>query len=95
MCVSNEPGFYKDGEFGIRIENVIMVVDHAEFKDRLCFENLTFCPYSRELINVDLLSPRDRDFLNQFNKKCLELLVPLLEGDELALAYLKRQCAQF
>jgi Xaa-Pro aminopeptidase len=56
MCVSNEPGFYKDGEFGIRIENVIMVNDHPKFSDRLYFENLTFCPYSRELLDTSLLS---------------------------------------
>lgn len=93
MCVSNEPGFYKDGEFGIRIENVIMVNDHPKFSDRLHFENLTFCPYSRELIDRSLLSEFDRAYLDQFNKRCVELLTPLLEGDELALNYLKRQTA--
>ena len=67
MCVSNEPGFYKDGEYGIRIENVIMVNDHPKFEDRLIFENLTFCPYSRELLDISLLSPFDKDYLNKFN----------------------------
>ena len=69
MCVSNEPGFYKDGEFGIRIENVIMVNDHPKFSDRLHFENLTFCPYSKELIDRSLLSEFDRAYLDQFNKR--------------------------
>lgn len=55
MCVSNEPGFYKDGEFGIRIENVIMVVQHEKYADRYMFENLTVCPYTRELIDTSLL----------------------------------------
>ena len=95
MCVSNEPGFYKDGEFGIRIENVIMVQPHATFTDRLKFENLTFCPYSRELIDVGLLSPNDKSYLNAFNQTCIELLTPLLTGDDLALNYLKKQCAPF
>jgi Xaa-Pro aminopeptidase len=69
MCVSNEPGFYKDGEFGIRIENVIMVNNHPKFSDRLHFENLTFCPYSKELIDLSLLSEFDRAYLDQFNKR--------------------------
>ena len=50
MCVSNEPGFYKDGEFGIRIENVIMVQTHPEMADFYHFENLTVAPYCRALI---------------------------------------------
>jgi Xaa-Pro aminopeptidase len=75
MCVSNEPGFYKDGEYGIRIENVIMVNNHPKFSDRLYFENLTFCPYSRELINTNLLSPVDKAYLNEFNKKVILMLL--------------------
>ena len=55
VCVSDEPGYYKDGEYGIRIENVVMVVDHPKFEDRLMFENLTVLPYARELIDVSLL----------------------------------------
>ena len=69
MCVSNEPGFYKDGEYGIRIENVIMVNNHSKFDDRLMFENLTFCPYSRELLDLNLLSNNDKQYLNNFNKR--------------------------
>jgi Xaa-Pro aminopeptidase len=69
MCVSNEPGFYKDGEYGIRIENVIMVNNHSKFDDRLIFENLTFCPYSRELLDLNLLSNNDKQYLNNFNKR--------------------------
>lgn len=90
MCVSNEPGFYKDGEYGIRIENVIMVNNHCKFDDRLMFENLTFCPYSRELLDLNLLSNNDKQYLNNFNRRCVELLEPLLAGDELALNYLHR-----
>lgn len=88
MCVSNEPGFYKDGEYGIRIENVIMVNNHVTFEDRLKFENLTFCPYSRELLDLNLFSPFDKNYLNEFHKKCEVLLTPLLQGDDLALKYL-------
>jgi Xaa-Pro aminopeptidase len=57
MCVSDEPGFYKDGEFGIRIENVIMCQEHPTLQGHLMWENLTVAPYCRELINKELLSP--------------------------------------
>jgi Xaa-Pro aminopeptidase len=56
---------------------------------------LTFCPYSRELIEVALLSTFDKNYLNAFNQRCVELLTPLLKGDELALRYLEKQCAPF
>lgn len=64
MCVSDEPGYYKDGEYGIRIENVIMVVKHPQHEKRYKFENLTVCPYSKELIDPALLSQPDRDYIN-------------------------------
>ena len=67
MCVSNEPGFYKDGEFGIRIENVIMCVNHPEHAGFYTWENLTVAPYSRKLIDLDLLSPADVRFLDAFH----------------------------
>ncbi len=81
MCVSNEPGFYKDGEYGIRIENVIMVNNHPKFEDRIMFENLTFCPYSRELLDLNLLSPNDRQYLNEFNKKVsrISILISIVQ----------------
>ena len=55
MCVSDEPGYYEDGEFGIRIENVIMVVQHEKYKNRFKFENLTVAPYCRELIDTSII----------------------------------------
>lgn len=55
MCVSDEPGYYEDGEFGIRIENIIMVQKHPEIKDFLFWENLTVSPYNRDLIDLNLL----------------------------------------
>ena len=78
MCVSDEPGFYKEGEFGIRIENVIMCVKHPEYEGFYKWENLTVAPYSRGLIDKDLLSPRDIRYIDQFYAKCLEKLTSLL-----------------
>lgn len=93
MTVSDEPGFYKEGEFGIRIENAIMCVQHPQYEDFYMWENLTVAPYARQLIDKDLLSPRDIRFLDQFHAKCLEKLTPLLQDDQRAMDYLRRACA--
>ena len=87
MCVSDEPGFYKDGEFGIRIENVILCKKHPIYADNYCWENLTVAPYCRELINKDLLSPDMIAYINKHHEKCLTLLTPFLQDDAVALAY--------
>jgi Xaa-Pro aminopeptidase len=81
MCVSDEPGYYKDGEFGIRIENVIMVQKHPnpEMSEKFYhFENMTYAPYCRELIDTNLLSPDVKNYIDNFHKGCLEKLSPLL-----------------
>ena len=93
MCVSDEPGFYKDGEFGIRIENVILCKKHPVYADQYCWENLTVAPYCRELIDTKFLSPFMINYINEFHEKVLKLLTPFLENEELALNYVKRQCA--
>jgi len=90
MCVSDEPGFYKEGEFGIRIENVIMCVKHPVHENFYTWENLTVAPYCRDLIDKDLLSPRDIRFIDAFHVKCRELLTPLLADDPRAIDYLNR-----
>jgi len=92
-CVSDEPGYYKDGEFGIRIENVIMCVKHPKHENFLCWENLTVAPYSRNLIDKKLLSPDTIAFIDNFHQDCLQKLTPLLQDDADALDYVKRQCA--
>ena len=76
MCVSDEPGYYKDGEFGIRVENVIMCQKHPQHEGYYMWENLVVLPYSRELIEKDLLSPRDVRFIDEYHQKCLEKLSP-------------------
>jgi len=92
MTTSNEPGYYEDGNFGIRIENV-MVVEKAQTNSNngsyLGFETLTMVPYETRLIDVSLLSDRDLNFVNQYHKKCLEKVGPLLQNDERALYWLQ------
>lgn len=65
MVVSNEPGFYKDGEFGIRIENLLVVVDKGD--GYWGFDNLTMCPYDRYSMDLNLLSKWDLDCINKYH----------------------------
>jgi Xaa-Pro aminopeptidase len=87
MCISNEPGYYKDGEFGIRIENVNIVQQHPKYSNRFCFENMTFAPFSRELIDTSILNNETIEYINVFHQRCLIKLTPLLSKDPRALKY--------
>ena len=87
--LTNEPGYYEKDNFGIRIENEVLVVEKDEKK--LGFENLTFVPYERNLIDMDLISNDVKDYIDNFHKQCFEKLSPFLKDDEKALDYLKRK----
>ena len=93
MILSNEPGYYKAGAYGIRIENLVLVVpttvDGAE-KDVLTFETLTFAPIDRNLIVPEMLSPRQRQWLDSYHTRVLELIGPQLDGE--VRAWLEEQC---
>jgi Xaa-Pro aminopeptidase len=94
MIISNEPGYYKAGEYGIRIENLVLVEDRAipgAEAPMLGFETLTFCPIERSLIVVDLLTVAERDWLNGYHAQVLAVLGPQMAGDE--LAWLSAKCA--
>jgi len=70
MILSNEPGYYREGHFGIRIENLIVVQEAAPMgdnRDQLDFETLTWVPFDRRLIAVDLLSQAERDWINGYH----------------------------
>lgn len=70
MILSNEPGYYKEGAFGIRIENLIVVQDAEPLGDRrdhLSFETLTWVPIDRRLIDKSLLSPDEISWLNTYH----------------------------
>ncbi|MEC3951104.1 aminopeptidase P family protein [Sphingobium sp. HWE2-09] len=94
MILSNEPGYYKTGEYGIRIENLVLVeerdVPGAE-KAMLGFETLTYAPIDRTLIATDLLSGEERAWVDTYHTAVLDLVGPQLESD--ALAWLKAACA--
>ncbi|MBB4100537.1 aminopeptidase P family protein [Sphingomonas kyeonggiensis] len=94
MFLSNEPGYYKAQEFGIRIENLVLVtkqlISGAEQK-MLGFETLTFAPIERTLIKPSLLTEQERHWLDSYHAEVLRILGPQLSGDE--LAWLEAKCA--
>jgi Xaa-Pro aminopeptidase len=94
MILSNEPGYYKTGEYGIRIENLVLVVDkpiEGAEKETLGFETLTFAPIERRLIKKDMLSPEEIAWLDSYHAEVLAKIGPQLQGDD--RAWLERACA--
>ncbi|MBS1689832.1 MAG: aminopeptidase P family protein, partial [Bacteroidetes bacterium] len=75
--ISDEPGYYKDGEFGIRIEN-LMFVKRSSKKGFLEFEMLTLVPYEKALIDFDMLTKDELDYLGSYNNSIKERVYPLL-----------------
>ncbi len=65
MIISNEPGYYKLNQYGIRIENLILVKEKSD--DLLYFENLSWCPIDRDLVEKDLLNKQEIDWLNKYH----------------------------
>jgi Xaa-Pro aminopeptidase len=94
MFLSNEPGYYKTGEYGIRIENLVLVipvqVEGAE-KKVLGFETLTFAPIDRRLIETALLAPEERRWVDAYHAQVLKVVGPQLDGE--VKAWLEAQCA--
>jgi Xaa-Pro aminopeptidase len=93
MILSNEPGYYKTGEYGIRIENLVLVVEReveAGEKDILGFETLTFAPIERNLIATDMLSPEEREWVDHYHARVLEIVGAQLDGE--ARTWLEDQC---
>ncbi|MHA4839064.1 aminopeptidase P family protein [Sphingopyxis sp. MSC1_008] len=85
MILSNEPGYYKAGAFGIRIENLVIVVpqsiDGAE-EDMLGFETITFAPIAQNLVDAALLSGAEADWLDAYHAAVFEKLAPGMSGDD-------------
>jgi Xaa-Pro aminopeptidase len=98
--ISNEPGYYEDGNFGIRIENVVMVKEvqtKYKFGDKPFFglEHVTMVPMCRKLIEVGMLSAEEREWLNSYHKEVLRKTVGYFEDDEKTRAWLERECAEY
>ena len=93
--ISNEPGYYKDGEYGIRIEND-MAVKRAEglhFGDRkfLKFENITLVPYCKKLINAKMLTTEELEQINAYHSRIWNTLVQSLQPQSITFKWLKEE----
>lgn len=98
MFISNEPGFYKDGEFGIRIEDIVQIIPATakyDFAGRggLTFKTITMCPKQTKMIKKELLTEIEVKLLNDYHQQVLETLSPILEkeNDTLTLEWLKKE----
>jgi Xaa-Pro aminopeptidase len=94
MILSNEPGYYKAGEYGIRIENLVLVVPvevAGGEKEMLGFETLTFAPIDRRLVVREMLSERELAWLNEYHAEVLRRIGPSLPADD--RTWLEAACA--
>ena len=85
MVVSNEPGYYEEGQFGIRIENLIFVkkVGEVDGKKLLGFENLTFVPIDTRLLDYSIMTHKEKNWLNGYHAEVFEKIGPYVEGEVL------------
>jgi Xaa-Pro aminopeptidase len=94
MFLSNEPGYYKSGEYGIRIENLVLVeerhISGAEGR-YFGFETLTFAPIDKTLVDVSLLNADELRWWNDYHARVSAIVSPQLDGE--ALAWVKEACA--
>ena len=79
MILSNEPGYYKKGSYGIRIENLVFV---KKIKKKICFENLTLVPIEKDLINYNLLTKLEKDYLFKYHLDVYSKISKFLSRDE-------------
>lgn len=99
MVLSNEPGYYLDGHWGIRLENLVIVQLHTisapeppTSKGFLQMERITMCPFQTKLMDTSLLSPEERAWVNEYHDEVLQKLRPLLADDARALRWLEKEC---
>ena len=79
MIVSNEPGYYLENKFGIRIENLDYI---DSIKNKLFFKNLTFAPLEKDLIEEKLLTKMERDYVFNYHLETYSKISPFLEKEE-------------
>lgn len=91
MLITNEPGFYKKDEYGIRLENIILVKKHkdTEYGVFLEFVNTTLCPFDLKALEVSILNEEEKKWINDYHKNVYDILSPLLD-DEVS-EWLKKQ----
>lgn len=97
MAFDIEPGYYEEGFFGVRIEDVIQVVQAPNskhyFNNRgaLMFDDITMAPIQQKMINVNLLTENDVNWLNEYHQKVRKNLTPLLFNNPSIVEWLHNQ----
>ncbi|MBF9061172.1 M24 family metallopeptidase [Rhodobacterales bacterium HKCCSP123] len=96
MILSNEPGYYREGAFGIRIENLVVVAEApplpgGDDRAMLHFETITWAPIDRRMILPEMLAPLERDWLDAYHTEVLAKIGPLVPED--TRAWLAQACA--
>lgn len=94
--LSNEPGYYQAGDYGIRIENLIVVQEERELSAKngttwLSFETITLCPIDSRLVEAKLLSPDERKWFNEYHRRVAKELAPFMDAEQ--KRWLKGACA--
>ena len=96
MILSNEPGYYREGAWGIRIENLVAVqaptVPEGGEVPMHSFETLTWVPIDTRLIDASMLEQPERKWLNRYHQQVYEKVAPLLEAD--TREWLAEACAE-
>ena len=84
MTLTDEPGLYLAGKFGVRTENTVLITDYkkTEFGKFLQIEPLTLCPIDTTPIDTNIMLPEEIDWLNQYHQKVYEKLAPYLSETE-------------
>ena len=108
MVVSNEPGYYEDGNFGIRIENLLEIsfvkpehnneangIEHSKSSKKkfLKFDKLTMIPIQKNLIDINLMTDAELDWLDSYHQMIMEKVGPLLEAGCPAMQWLESSCS--
>ena len=94
MLLSNEPGYYREGAFGIRLENLVLVTEPEDVggdQPMMGFETITRAPFDRRLIDTTLMLPPEIAWLDAYHASVLADIAPQLDGED--LAFLERACA--
>ena len=83
MTITNEPGIYLAGKFGVRIENILLTVpaDTTSFGSFLAFDALTLCPIDIAPIAIEMLDETEKEWLNAYHNVVRERLLPLLSDE--------------
>ena len=85
MILSNEPGYYKPGAYGIRIENLVLVIEAAAVpgaeKPLNAFETLTLAPIDRQLVVPDMLTSEETAWLDRYHARVAQTLSPLVDAE--------------